>query len=92
MKIETRAFEIVLTDHLSSSWYGLIGNHIATSLIYEKRACSHSAIFHPAVDTVSMKTNITNRWLEDTKFGIYLLIISRKVVLKDCQQAAHIHQ
>ena len=34
MKIEIRAFEIVLTDHLPSRWYGLIGNHIATSLIY----------------------------------------------------------
>ena len=38
MKIEIRAFEIVLTDHLSSRWYGLIGNHIANSLIYEKHA------------------------------------------------------
>ena len=38
MKIEIRAFEIVLTDHLPSRWYGLIGNHIAISLIYEKRA------------------------------------------------------
>ena len=132
MKIEIWTFEIVLTNHLPSRWYGLIENHIATSLIYEKRAliyfnhtawkvykyrvfsgpyfpafglnmerhfvslciqsecgkirtrknsvfghfshsvsCSHSTIFHPAADTVSLKTNITNRWLEDTKFGIY---------------------
>ena len=83
---------------LLSSWYGLIGNHIATSLFYEKRtswcisiSCSHLTILYPAPDTVSLKADITNCWLEDTKFSVYRSFQERCVLLY-CQQAVHIHQ
>ena len=55
------------------------------------RSCSHSVIFYPAADTVSLKIDITNRWLEDTKFGVFWSFQERCVLLY-CQQAAHIHQ
>ena len=52
---------------------------------------SHSTIFHPATDMVSLKIDITNHWREDTKFGVYWSFQERCVLLY-CQQAAHIHQ
>ena len=75
---------------LPSRWYGLIDCYLWSSALVSM-ICSHSTIFHAFVDMVSLKTDFTNRWLEDTKFCVYWSSQER-CFLMYCQQAAHIHQ